>query len=340
MRPILKSTMMLILAGQMTASLAHAESKPELIVYTYDSFAAEWGPAPQITTAFEEICDCRLTFVGLDSSLGILARIRLEGDASPADVILGLDTAQTDIARDAVGFAQHGVRDIAGKLDLPANLPVWQDPHFVPFDWGYFAFVYDSDRLSAPPASMAELIADPADLRIAIQDARSSTPGFGLMLWLKTLYGNDAPSQWQALAPKIATVTKGWSESYDLFLNGEVDMVLSYTTSPAYHRVAEDKTQYDYARFDEGHYMQVEVAAMLETSDQPELARQFLAFLLTPEVQAIIPTSNWMYPTVKNTPLPDGFEVSAKPQGLLLDGAQIAKYQQDWLKEWVRALSQ
>ena len=125
MRPkhLLKSTMMLILAGQMTASLATAESQPELTVYTYDSFAAEWGPAPQIKTAFEQICDCRLTFVGLDSSLGILARIRLEGDQSPADVILGLDTAQTDIARGAVSFAPHGVKNIAGKLDLPKNLP-------------------------------------------------------------------------------------------------------------------------------------------------------------------------------------------------------------------------
>ena len=339
MRPILKSTIMLMLAGQMTASLAMAESKPELTVYTYDSFAAEWGPAPQIKTAFEEKCDCQLTFVGLDSSLGILARIRLEGDNSPADVILGLDTAQTDIARGAV--ARHGVDDVAGKLDLPANIPAWRDLHFVPYDWGYFAFVYDSNTLAAPPASMAELIADSTDLRIAIQDARSSTPGFGLMLWLKTLYGTDAAAQWQALAPKIATITKGWSESYDLFLNGEVDMVLSYTTSPAYHRVAEDKTHYDYARFDEGHYMQVEVAAMLKNSDQPELARQFLAFLLTPEVQAIIPTTNWMYPAAKNTPLPDGFEVSAKPQqGLLLDAAEIAEHQQDWLKEWVTALSQ
>ena len=85
--------------------------------------------------------------------------------------------------------------------------------------------------------------------------------------------------------------------------------------------------------------MQVEVAAILKNSDQPELAQQFLTFLLTPEVQGIIPTSNWMYPTAKDTPLPEGFETSAKPQGLLLDDARIAKHQQDWLKEWVSALS-
>ena len=36
------------------------------------------------------------------------------------------------------------------------------------------------------------------------------------------------------------TVTKGWSEAYGLFLEGEADMVLSYTTSPAYHLIAEE----------------------------------------------------------------------------------------------------
>jgi thiamine transport system substrate-binding protein len=36
------------------------------------------------------------------------------------------------------------------------------------------------------------------------------------------------------------TVTPGWSEAYGLFLEGEADMVLSYTTSPAYHLIAED----------------------------------------------------------------------------------------------------
>ncbi|MGB2061226.1 MAG: thiamine ABC transporter substrate-binding protein, partial [Candidatus Puniceispirillales bacterium] len=74
------------------------DTRPELTVYTYDSFAADWGPGPQIKAAFEQECECILSFVGIDTSLGILGRIRLEGQNSKADVILGLDTAQSDIA--------------------------------------------------------------------------------------------------------------------------------------------------------------------------------------------------------------------------------------------------
>ena len=81
----------------------------------------------------------------------------------------------------------------------------------------------------------------------------------------------------RACAPRIVTVAPGWSEAYGLFLDGEVDMALAYTTSPAYHLIAEDDDSKAAAMFDEGHYMQVEVAAMTAASDQPDLARDFLA---------------------------------------------------------------
>ena len=59
-------------------------------------------------------------------------------------------------------------------------------------------------------------------------------------------------------------MTKGWSEAYGLFLDGEADMVLSYTTSPTYHQVAEDVHKYGAAIFEEGHVAQVEVAGILQ----------------------------------------------------------------------------
>jgi thiamine transport system substrate-binding protein len=52
----------------------------------------------------------------------------------------------------------------------------------------------------------------------------------------------------------------GWSEAYGLFLEGEADMVLSYTTSPAYHLIAEEDPTQGRRPFAEGHYMQIEVA--------------------------------------------------------------------------------
>ena len=72
---------------------------PVLTVYTYDSFASEWGPGPVIEKGFEEICGCDLQFVGLDSSIGAFNRLRLEGASSKADILLGLDVNLAGAAR-------------------------------------------------------------------------------------------------------------------------------------------------------------------------------------------------------------------------------------------------
>lgn len=315
----------------MSATSALAET-PVLQVLTYDSFVSEWGPGPAIEAAFEEKCACDLQFLGAGDGAALLARLQLEGPRTDADIVLGLDTNLTAAARETGLFAPHGV-DTA--LDLPI---AWEDPDFLPFDWGYFAFVGNAD--DPAPASLKAL-AD-SDIQIAIQDPRSSTPGLGLLMWVKTAYGDEATDIWTGLSDNIVTVTPGWSEAYGLFVDGEVDAVLSYTTSPAYHLIAEDDASKVAWAFDEGHYMQVEVAGKLAGTDQPELADQFMSFMVSDAFQSVIPTTNWMYPAV--TPaegLPDGFDTLISPEkSLLLSAEEAADKRDAALDEWRNALSQ
>jgi len=308
---------------------------PRLTVYTYDSFISEWGPGPAVTEAFEARCNCRLNWVAVDSSLGLMGRLLLEGGASRADVVLGLDAALAAEAAQSGLFTPHG-QDTA-RLALPAP---WTDPLFLPFDYGYFAFIYDSRRLTEPPRSLRELVFAPAGgPTVIIQDPRSSTPGLGLLLWIRKVFGAEAPAAWRSLAPRIITATKSWSEAYGMFLNGEGDMVLSYTSSAAYHRIAEGVSHYRAAPFTEGHYMQTEVAAKLKTAAQPELADRFMAFLLSPEFQEAIPTGNWMYPVISLPDgLPAGFQEDSLPAALPPhDAATVARMRRDWTREWLDA---
>jgi len=139
----------------------------------------------------------------------------------------------------------------------------------------------------------------------------------------------------------VVTVTKGWTEAYGMFLEGEADMVLSYTTSPAYHLIAEEDDSKAALAFEEGNYLQIEVAAKLASSDQPELAEDFLAFMLTDAFQSVIPTTNWMYPAV--TPaegLPEGFDTLVQPgKSLFYLGAEANEMRDVALQEWLAAAS-
>ena len=203
----------------------------------------------------------------------------------------GLDTNLTAEAAATGLFAPHG-------LDLSAlKLPIeWNDQDFVPYDFGYFAFVYDTTRLKNPPKSLADLVGGGGTDKILIEDPRTSTPGLGLLLWIKQVYGDRAAEVWRKLSPRILTVSKSWDEAYGLFLKGEAPMVLSYTTSPAYHIIEEKKTQYAADDFPEGHYLQIEVAGVTAHAPHPELARKFLQFMLTTKFQDVIPETNWMFP--------------------------------------------
>lgn len=317
-----------------TPMLAHSADKPVLTVYTYDSFAAEWGPGPKVKAAFEKECGCELKFVALEDGVSVLNRVRMEGKKSSADVVLGLDNNLVQAAEKTGLFVPSEID--TQSLTVPGG---WQNKTFVPYDYGYFAFVYNKNTLKNPPTSLKQLVDGPEKWKVIYQDPRTSTPGLGLMLWMQKVYGNDAPQAWQKLAKKTVTVTKGWSEAYGLFLKGEADLVLSYTTSPAYHIIEEKKENYAAAEFSEGHYLQVEVAAQLAGSKQPQLAQKFMQFITTPAFQNEMPTGNWMYPVIKTT-LPAGFEQLKVPaKALEFTPNEVAQNRATWIRSWQAAVS-
>ncbi|MBS9718236.1 thiamine ABC transporter substrate binding subunit [Pseudohalocynthiibacter aestuariivivens] len=322
----------LIAAGLCAASMAAAEA-PVLTVYAPDYFASEWGPGPGIEAGFEERCACDLQFITGD----VLPRLLLEGERTEADAVIGLNTDVTLKARESGLFGTHG-QDTSG-LTLPIE---WSDDVFLPFDWSYLSFVYDNTKLENPPTSFEALLEMPDDVKIVIQDPRSSISGLGLLLWVKSVYGDDAENAWTRLAPKILTVTKGWSEAYGMFTDGEADMVLSFTTSPAYHIIAEEDLTKSAAIFDEGHYVLVELAGKIATTDQPELADSFMEYVLSEEFQSMIPTSNWSYPAQLDAEkLPAQFLQLGTPEKAIFLSEQEANDVRDGaLEEWRNALSQ
>lgn len=319
-------------AALLLASPAFAQDKPVLTVYAGDYIASEWGPGPKIEEGFEAFCDCDLKFVTGD----ILPRILMEGDGTDADIVFGLNTDVTARARASGLFAPHG--QDTSDLSVPVE---WDDDIFLPYNWGETAFVYDETRLENPPASFDELLNAPDDLKIVIQDPRAGISGLALLLWVKSIYGEDAPEAWAKLAPKVLTVTKGWSESYGMFTDGEADMVMSYTTSPAYHIEAEDDRTKHAAIFPEGHYLMAELAAQVASTDQPELAQQFMDWILTPEFQSTIPLANWSMPA--KLPLDEWPQVMRdlpRPEKTLFYSEDEAEaLRKPALEEWLQAFS-
>jgi thiamine transport system substrate-binding protein len=305
-----------------------------LTIYTYESFTADWGPGAKVKAAFEKTCGCTVNYVSVTDGVALLSRLKLEGATTKADIVLGLDTNLIDEAKATGLFDAHGI-DTSG-LKVPGE---FKDDVFVPYDYGHFAVVYDTQAIKNPPTSMLELVEGDPSQKIVIEDPRTSTPGLGLLLWVKSVYGDKATDAWSKLKGRVLTVTPGWSEAYDLFTKGEAPMVLSYTTSPAYHMIVDKTDRYQAAAFSEGHYIQIEVAGLIKSSPNEDVARQFLKFMVSAAFQDTIPTNNWMMPvSATSEPLPEAFSKLVVPsKTFLMSPSEVAKNRKAWIDEWLKA---
>ena len=305
----------------------------KLTIYTYDSFVSEWGPGPIVEKIFEDKYEIDLQFIAVDSAATLLNKIILEGENTKADLVLGLDMNLFNAAENSGLFVSHNMKNINNKLTLPLN---WESDIFVPYNYGYFAFVYNNKTLKNPPLSMEDLI-NKTDARIVIQDPRTSTPGLGLLTWMKALYGDSAQNKWSQLNKKIIAVTKGWTDAYyNFFMAGEADIVLSYSTSPAAHIMFEENYDISASTFKEGNYVSVEFAGILNSSKNKQMANKFLDFMISDDFQKVIPGTNIMYP-VTDVEMPEAFNKLEIPKLLQLDPKDINDNKDAWINEWLNA---
>lgn len=315
----------------LTSLTTQAAEKPKLTVYTYSSFVGEWGPGSKIEQAFEKTCDCDLVFIGFDGAIDMFGRLKMEGDKTPADIALGLDMNLLAEAKKLNLWTDHQVDTKNLKLPIP-----WEDTVFVPYDYGFFSVVYNKMTTKDIPTSFKDFIQYDPQQKLLISDPRSSTPGLGFLLTLQKIYGDKAAMAWQIARAKVLTVTKSSSESWALFKKGEAPFVWAYTTSPLYYAIAEKNNDYAAINFDEGNYMQIEVAGRLKTSKNPDLAQKFLQFILTPEFQEHIPTNNWMLPVIDlGDKLPEPFKQLVQPKPLLFTPEEVASHRKEWINQWL-----
>ena len=280
-------------------TVAHADNI--LKVGTYDSFAAEWGPGPDIEDGFEKICNCDLQFIATSQAGSLSSDIFTNGK----DVILGVE---------------HNDFDISYNDDL-----------WTYYDYGYFAFIYDSSKLTNPPKSMIDLI-NRNDLKIVVQDPRTSPVGMGLLRWMKSIFENEYQSNMKKLNKKIITYTPGWTEAYGMFLDGNADIVLSYSTSPYYHQEYENESKYQAIIFEEGHLPTKEIVYVRNDSPNKELGQQFINFLLKKQVQEIIAQKNIMYP-VNEEAVPERMKSLVEPVAINYVGSLSAgELVEEWLE--------
>lgn len=338
-----KRTIFTVLLVLLLASCLFAQSAAEttggersITLYCYDTFSSEWGSGPTLIPLFEEETGIKVNVVSTGDAVEMLSRAIMEGDDCQADLIMGISDDQASTAYEAGIFTSYESPELANVDD---SLEFDPEHRLIPFDYGVFAFVWDSESGIPAPACLDDLRDPVYKDKIILIDPRTSSVGLGLLLWTIDVYGEDGYLDWwKDVGANALTIADGWSSAYGLFTEGEAPLVISYTTSPVYHVLWEDSTRYQALIFPEGHHRTIESIGILESSDNKEEARMFVDFILT-EGQAETAIANSMYPVNSTTSLPDAYQWAPVPQKVFsMDTEYIAQNIDRWTTEWTEAM--
>ncbi len=320
------------LAAASLASCGKPVDDGKLVVYAYDSFVTEWGPGPAAVKGFKARTGIELELVPKGDAGQVLASVIQEGRSPKADVVLGLDQnllPKAARARVLLPYAAAGLSAIPENLRFEGNL-------LTPYDYGVFTLIWDSESGVKPPESLADLADQRFEKKLILMDPRTSSPGLGFLAWTLLEFGEGWKDYWASIRRSTLTVASGWDTGYGLFQKHEAPLVVSYTTSPAYHVYAEDEDRYVALAFPKGHPAQIEGAGIVRGSKRQENARKFLDYLLSEEFQGSVALTNWMFPVSPAVKLPDCYSVV--PEASVLDSPS-AEALEKALDEWPDAAS-
>ena len=290
-----------------------AQDSKEVTVYTYDSFAGEWGPAAEIAQKFTEETGYTVNFVDCGDAVQAYTRALQEKDNAKADVILGIDNILASSAVESGLLEEYMPKDADKIIPEEIKAELGEGWYLTPFDYSHFAMIYDTESSVPCPSSLADLTSAVYEKKIILMDPRTSTPGLGFLAWTVSEFGTgeELENFWKELKPNVLTMTSGWSEGWGMFLEGEAPLCISYTTSPAYNVEYEDEDRYAAVIFAEGHVQQVEGYGLIKNAPHKEAAEAFMDFMISEAAQNALPLTQWMYPVNKNVVLPESYNKAA-----------------------------
>jgi thiamine transport system substrate-binding protein len=185
-----------------------------------------------------------------------------------------------------------------------------------------------------------------AGLLVAPNPATSS-PGLAFLLTTISHFGEEGYLDfWAALRANDVLITDGWSEAYFEHFTvgsggaGDRPLVVSYTTSPPADVVYATDGRTEPASVNlsppGGAYRQVEFVGILQSTQQPELAKALVDFLLDVQFQEDIPLQMFVYPANQEAALPELFTQYAQipPQPAMVAPDEIEANREAWIAAW------
>ena len=317
-----------------------------LTVMTHDSFSV----SEDVVAQFQAQCGCTVQFLKSGDTGLALNKAILSKNNPLADVFFGVDN--TFLSRGLAGdiFEAYASPALA---QMPEELKLDPGNRLLPVDFGYVTINYDRAYFTENdlplPATLRDL-ADPAyESLLVVENPATSSPGLAFLLATIATFGEAGEYTyldfWRDLRKNDVLVTDGWEDAYyGQFSGGSGEgdrpMAVSYATSPAAEVFFADPQPAESPTANlllpGGSFKQIEFVGILKGAREPELARQWVDFMLGETFQEDIPLQMWIYPALPGAELPEVFTRHAQvpSDAVAVSPDQIEAGREKWIQAW------
>jgi thiamine transport system substrate-binding protein len=302
---------------------------------THDSFNVD----PTVLSDFEAASGVTVSLLSEDA---LANQLILTKDNPLGDVAYGIDNTFASRAVDEGVFAPY----TSPLLDQgSADYAFDGDNSLTAVDFGDVCVNVDHTWFTgkglAEPATFDDLLKPEYKDLLVVESPVTSSTGLAFLLGTVGHAGEDGWQQyWTALKDNGVKVVSDWNSAYYVDFSGsdgkgDRPLVVSYASSPP-SEVKEGMTEAPTGTLLDTCFRQVEYVGVLAGAKNPEAAQQVVDWMLSPEFQAGLPESMYVYPVDKATELPaDWAEYATVAENpVTVDPADIAANRDSWLQDW------
>ena len=316
---------------------APAASRTVTLV-TYSGYALPEAAAK----AFTKRTGITIKVVATDDAGAALNRALLNAGSPEGDVFFGVDNTFLTRAQQSDAFAVHRPSALG---TVPREFRLDGSGRFTPVDEGSVCVDLDTkwfaDHQVTAPTSLADLTDPRYRNLLVVEDAAASSAGLAFLAATHATSGAGTDDYWRALKANGVAVAASWDDAWNTRFTvngGDRPLVVSYASSPPAEVVFSDP-KIDAPRsavIGATCFRQVEFAAVLAGTRRAVAAGQLVDEMLSPEWQAALPLSNYVYPVLPGVALPAEFEKWAQRpvRPITISAGAIGANRDAWIASW------
>ncbi|MEI4487792.1 ABC transporter substrate-binding protein [Frigidibacter sp. MR17.14] len=278
------------------------------------------------------------------ASSGLLGQLRAQASDPQMDVVL-FDVSTALIGNKEGLLSPITKEEVPNLADLAPEATV-QEGYGPAVTFDHEVMVYNTETVKTAPTSL-EILWDPAYKGKIAATSMPSILGTGLMIMTSKMLGEDYTQSVEKSVAKLAELAPAVQtfdpkpDSYTLVLNGTVDISTGWNARAQYYFDQSNGKQ-GVVTPAEGTILQKNTINLVANAKNPELAKAFINYALSPEAQTAFTNAMYYSPTnTKATPSEEALKrtlFGKLDSTLPLDWAWVATQNDRWNAMWKREI--